>query len=321
MDDEWQQILTACEAGASPEDIRRDLAALKRRWLQEDLNLVGQLSAHLLRSGVDAKTGIPFEVGKSRALKGWPSTRVFLLDLLSVADPDLAMEVAREVLATTNSAEEFAVALKPLTWKGPWRASDAELEGHLATMLGKPEWQRSDGLAEGLDLARTLGTAAATTTLASWLKTSPPARELGQMALHETAAENPQIVVDLMSHQSDLLEGPAGLRPSLVARAAISEPAQSGMVEDYLHSPAVSEQEKREFLKLFPLRSATSGYRLYGDPPAPYEHGSVVQDDQAALEAVTRWKADPELAGLLPEMSKLEGRLQTWVKQASEAGE
>lgn len=318
MADEWQKILAACDDGTSPEDIRHNLAALKRRWLQGDLHLAGQLSASLLRSGMDAKTGIPLEVGKARALKGWPSMRVFLLEVLSVADPDLACEVGREVLASTGSAEEFAVALKPLTLKGAWRASDVELEGYFRMMLGKPEWQSSEGLAEGLDLARSLGTPGATATLAAWLKASPPARELGNMALHETAAENPQLVVDLMTRQASLLEGQAALRSGLVARAAVSEEGQSGMVEDYLYNLAVPLQEKREFLKLFPLRSATSGYRLYGDPPAPYERAAVVADDQAALAAVARWKADPALAELLPDMGKLEARLETWVRQAEE---
>ncbi|WP_035612811.1 hypothetical protein [Haloferula sp. BvORR071] len=318
IQEEWQTILSACENGASPEDTRRQLIALKRRWMQEDdLHLVAEMCGHLLRGGADAKTGIPFQVGGS-SLKGWPTMRVFLLDTMCMADPDLACAIAREVLATTGSAEEYAVALKPLTLKGPWRASDAELEGHFATMLSKPEWQSSDGLAEGLDLARNLGTSAATETLAAWLKTSPPARELGQMAIHETAAEHPQLVVDLMSHQAGMLEGQPALRASLIARASVSEQAQAGMVEDYLQNPAVSVQEKREFLNLYPLRSASSGYRLYGKPPAPYEHGAVVQDDQAALAAVTRWKADPALAELLPDMNKLEGRLQTWVKQAEQ---
>lgn len=319
MAKDWQEVLADCEAGASPEEIRRELAKLKQQWLQEDdLHLVGEVCAQLLRSGVDAKTGIPFKVGSQSSVKGCPSLRVFLLEVLGTADPDLACEVGREILASTNSAEEYAVALKPLATKGPLRASNEELEGYFATMLGKPDWQSSDGLAEGLDLARNVATPAAATTLVEWLKTSPPARELGQMALDETAAAHPQLMVTLMADQPALLEGNAGLRASLLARAAVSEDAQAGMVENYLHDPAVPVQEKREFLKLFPMRSATSGYRLYGGVPAPYEQGTVVQDDQAALETVTRWKADPALGELLPEMNKLEGRLQTWVRQAGE---
>jgi hypothetical protein len=121
-----------------------------------------------------------------------------------------------------------------------------------------------------------------------------------------------------MADQPALLEGDPGLRASLLARAAVSEEGQAGMVEDYLHNPAVPLQEKRNFLQLFPLRSASSGYRLYGKVPAPYEQGAVVQDDQAALEAVTRWRADPALSELMPQLNKLEGRLQTWVRQAGE---
>lgn len=322
MDDEWQRLLATCNKGTDPEELREELEALKRRWLTEgDLAVTAEMCAQLLRSGEDAATGIPFQVGGTRTVTGWPTLRVFLLEVLATANPDLAMEVGRGVLATTDSAEEYAVALKALAWRKPWRASDAELEAHFKTMLGKPEWQRSDGFAEGLDLTRNLATPAATATLLEWLKTSPPARELGHMALHETAAENPQLVVKLMTAQPELLDESPKLRASLLARASISEEAQAGMVEDYLHNPAVTVEEKRGFLKLFPMRSASSGYRLYGNPPSPYERGTVVQDDQAALEAVTRWKADPAMSELLPQLNKLEGRLQTWVRQAASAAE
>ena len=36
-----------------------------------------------------------------------PTLRVFLLDVLSITEPDLAMEIAREVLGSTTPAEEF----------------------------------------------------------------------------------------------------------------------------------------------------------------------------------------------------------------------
>jgi len=280
--------------------------------------LVASMSAHLLRGGADAKTGIPFEVGGGRLLKGWPTLRVFLLEMLSTTDPDLAAEVAREVLGTTGSAEEYAVALKPLLQKGPWRAPDAELEGYFSAMLAKPDWQRSAGLAEALDLARIVATPAATATLAVWLDGSPAAREVGAMALHETAAADARLVTELIARQPGLFEDQGGLRAGLMARATVSEAGQPELVDDYLKNPAVPVQEKRDFLAVYPLRSATTGYRLYGSPPAPYERSAVVADDQAALAAVGRWKADPGLAELLPEMGKLEGRLQTWVRQGEE---
>ncbi|MEP4076810.1 hypothetical protein [Haloferula sp.] len=49
-----------------------------------------------------------FVTGHGGGLQSWPSLRVFLLDVLMSTDPDVAVEVAREVLAETDSAEEFA---------------------------------------------------------------------------------------------------------------------------------------------------------------------------------------------------------------------
>ncbi len=318
LSDDWQSLVSSCGKSEDPEKLREELADLKRRWLEEDPYLVAQTAVRILRAGGDAETGIRFEVGPGRTLVGWPTLRVFLLDLLAICDPDLAVEIAREVLASTASAEEYAVALKPLTMKGPWRAPDHELEAHFAKLLDTPGWQTSAGLAEGLDLARNIGTSAAAAALAAWVESRPAALEAGKMALHETAAKDPGLLIGLIAGDPEVFSAQPDLRAGLMARATPSDSEQTATINDYLRNSEIPAVEKRQFLKLYPLRSASTGYRLYGNPPVPYDRAGVVADDRQALAEVQSWQADPALAELLPEMHALEERLQVWTRQAGE---
>lgn len=237
-------------------------------------------------------------------------------DVLAVTDPDLAGVIAREVLATTTSGEEFTVALKPLLLGGPWQAPDGELEAHLTRLLENPAWQDQVGLAEALDLPRVAASHGSAEILARWVDRSPPAKAAGEMALHETAATNPSLVIELVAGDRQLFHDEPDLRAGLLARATASDPAQTASLGDYLKDPAVSLDEKQRFLSLFPLRSASTGFRLYGSPPAPYDAASVKADDKAALEVVKQWKRDPALSSLQGDLATLEERLQAWVAQS-----
>jgi hypothetical protein len=313
---EWQELIAICEKDGDPAATKKRLAATKERWLVEDPQVLAGVIGQLLSQGDDAVTGIPFETGPGGALRGWPTLRVFLLDVLAVTDPDLAGVIAREVLASTTSAEEFAVALKPLLLGGPWQAPATELEGYFAKLLENPAWQDKVGLAEALDVSRVAALPGTTTTLARWVDRSPPAAEAGIMALHETAAAHPGLMVDLIVNDSTSFDSSPALRASLLSRAAVSDPKQAAGIESYLRDPAVPVSEKQQFLELFPLRSASTGYRLYGNPPSPFSDAAVRADDRAALEAAGRWRSDPALVELGPEIQGLERRLQGWIRQA-----
>lgn len=313
---EWRELLAECGESRDPEVLRNRLKALKERWLEEEPEVLAGVIGQLLRQGDDAPTGLPFETGPGGALRGWPTLRVFLLDTLAVTDPDLAGAIAREVLATTASAEEFAVALKPLLLGGPWLAPAAELEGHFSKLLENPAWQDKAGLAEALDLSRVAATPATTAVLARWVDRCPVAIEAGAMALHETAAAEPALVVGMVAKDPKLFQARPELRASLLARASASDPEQTAGLETYLKNPEVPIDEKKQFLNLFPLRSTSTGYRLYGSPPSPYVAEAVRADDRAALEAVARWMNDPSLSALEADLAGSRQRIAAWVKQS-----
>jgi hypothetical protein len=79
---------------------------------------------------------------------------------------------------------------------------------------------------------------------------------------------------------------------------------------------AISAAEKQELLSLLALRRATTGYRLYGKPPSPFQKEQVQAGEQVALEMVAAWKGQPELSGFAGDLATLERRLQSWTRQS-----
>lgn len=311
MENDWADLLAwlDSEPKPSPREIRERLLALRVSWTEKDLQVIAQTLTGLLDSGVDRNLGLAFRVGPHGFLQSWPTLRVFLLDVLAASDPEMAAVTARAVIAKTDSADEFAVSLRSLTRKGLARAPNEELLTHFKTLLGRREWQNSGGFGEAFDLPRLLGTTAAAEALARW-EGNP---KLRNRALDEFAADHPAEGVALV--QADTPLEPAA-RATLMARADPADAAQLAAVDQYLRDASRPAEEINAFLKSFPLRSATTGYRLYGKTPAPYTFETITAGDRAALQKVTRWLEDPALETHRDELSSLKERLEEWVNQA-----
>lgn len=311
---DWDNLLRwlETEPQPTPEDIIARLTELRESWAEMDPQILATVLAELLESGKDRPTGLDFKVGVHGLLRSWPSLRVFLLDVLATADPELSAATARGVLGETESANEFATALRSLTRPGMGRADDGELLGHFSQMLERSDWHSEGGFAEALDLARTIGTPAAAGKLAAW--DGNPA--LKEMAMHEFAAGHPAAMLQALTEDGFAADLPAASRAQLLARADAADPAQLGMLEHYLRRPDMETTEAKVFLESFPLRSATTGYRLYGKTPAPYTRDTIAAGDRAALGMTARWAADPTLARHHPAIQELRERLTEWVRQA-----
>jgi hypothetical protein len=311
IESDWDDLLAWLESDPRPSasEIRARLLALRGQWAEMDPTVVAETLARLLASHSDAATSMKFRVGLHGFLDGWPTLRVFLLDALVVADADTAADIARGILDTTQSPDEFAVALRSLTRFDGINAADGELLARFSHALDQPHWQTSAGFAESLDLARTIATAPAAAELLRW--DGNPA--LKSMALHEFAADHPAEM--LLALEAESAVEPL-TRANLMARLDPAEPTQLTAIDAYLRDPQLNSEDAAVFLNSFPLRSATTGNRLYSPSPAPYEGDRIAAGDQAALDVVVRWAADPTLESMRPELLALRTRLATWVEQA-----
>jgi len=311
ISDDWADLLRWLRTDPRPggDEIRERLAALRLEWTSADPQALAEAIRLLLESGEDAATGLEFKVGNHGFLSDWPTLRVFLLDVLAASDPEMAMDIAKRLLDKTNSAEEYATGLRSLTRQGMGRADDAELLARFDKMLGRADWQAARGFAEAMDLARFVGTADAIRKLAAW-NGNP---RLKSMAMNEFAAEHPKEALEVAGHDSTL---DSSTRASLMARADPQDPAQLSAADAYLRSPALAPEEAAVFLRAFPLRSATTGFRLYGNTPAPYSFGQIAAGDRKAAELVDSWLADPALQKYQPDLAALKTRITKWIEQA-----
>lgn len=300
---EWTGLIDAV-AVTPPEMLRDQLLALRATWAQRDLTDTADEIERLLVTGDDYETGLPLVVGPNGLLDAWPTFRVFLLDALGVADPNRAVEIARQVIRETKSGDEYAIALRSLARPGPWRADESELLEHFDRMLRNESWWRDQGFAEAFDMARVLGSEAAVSSVLRW----PGNPTLRSQALHEFAAEHPAETLSVLQSGSPL---PAEDAAKLLARADPGDPAQAETIDAFLRN-AADPASAATFLRLFPLRSATTGHRLYGNAPAPFSNESVRKGDLAALALVETWLADPALEPSRAELVKLRDKLIDW---------
>ncbi len=308
---DWQDLKAWVDSNPRPSDkeIQARLLATRSEWVAMDPQVLSEMIGKLLASGEDKNIGLPFKVGPHGMLRGWPTLRVFLLDALALSDPEMAMRIARGLLETTSSPDEFAVALRSLTRQDIARADDAELLSRFSEMLGHEEWLTSAGFAEAFDLARFIGSPAAARQLADW-NANPGLRS---MALNEFAAEHPAEAMDAIK---DLTDQDHMTRAVLMARADPTDPAQMAAVETYLRKSDLTDEEAASFLRTFPLRSTTTGFRLYGNVPAPYTRDHIAEGDRAALSMVNRWAVDPALEKFRPDLLALQQRLTAWNLEA-----
>ncbi|MCU0781019.1 MAG: hypothetical protein MUF04_07955 [Akkermansiaceae bacterium] len=302
--DDWAALERWLLNNPEPEAIRSRLGTLRQLWVGMDWQVLASAISGQLATGDDLPTGLPFAVGPNGLLTSWPSLRVFLLDALAIADPAQAATIAREVLDSTSSADEYAVALRALTREGPGRAENRELLSHFARLLDHHEWRDAAGFAEAFDMPRFLGDPQAARLVASW-NGNP---ELKQMAMHEYAAEHPASAAMLAS----MCGSDPTQRARLMARCRPSDPAQAAEVARYLRDPAISPAEANLFLECYPFRGATTGYRLYGRAPAPFTRRQIAEDDLAALQQASSWLADPTLAQHHSPIAGLKQRLEDW---------
>lgn len=307
---DWRELVDWIHGDPSPDPrvVRQRLAETRMRWSEMDLQILAAGIGEMLETGLDGRTGMGFHVGLHGHLKSWPTLRVYLLDVLATSDPEMAARTARQVLDGTASADEYAVALRSLTREGPARASDGELLARFQKMLDRGEWRSSAGFAEAFDLPRWVGTEEAARVLGTWEGDST----LKRMALEEFAAERPGVVLAVLGEQPNL-DGKT--RAALMARADPADSVQLAMVDSYLRDAGVSDDEAGMFLRSFPLRSATTGFRLYGTTPSPYTKAAIAAGDRAALEWVDRRLSEPGWEGKREGLLELRERLQEWTSQ------
>jgi hypothetical protein len=272
-----------------------------------------------LDSRADAPTGKNFKVGAKGALTEAPTLRTFLLDYLGTIDPAAAAAYARTVLASMDSPDEWAVALRNLGAGDNSAEGRALLGRKVDELLRNESWQHdpSVGYLEAFDAAVFSGSTNLIAPLTDLVRKqdNPAVAHASYLALDRMVLNQPGAMLGLLAAQPDLMQGREATRADYFARADVRDPQQRQVLESYLLDPRTSLAELGQFAGVYPNSNFMVSQNLLTSTPTPDAMG-LKSWDAESLRVVGEWLSDERFAKVRPQLEKIKQRLEEFVRQA-----
>jgi hypothetical protein len=242
--------------------------------------------------------------------------RVFLLELLGQisrsSGSEAGAQLAREILDTKTSPEEWAVSLRNIAWHDP--NSRPYLASKMREMLSHEPWLQhpSPGFLQAFDVIAYTGDPTFVPQLAQLRREgSGEVQRAAAVAMDRLSEVAPLKVMDyLNSNPSEYADRPM-LRADFYAKADLTVPAQRAAVETYLARPDVTLEEKTKFLAAFATPASFVSDNLLTSNPPP-------SDDLARLRhygtVLQEWQQRGQFPQLQNEMARKGGRVAAQVR-------
>ncbi len=305
-------------AAAPTADARKQALARLREALTTG-NTIDTSAAirRLLDSKLDAATGEGFKIAGNGSLTEAPTLRTLLLDQLAALDPAAAAAYAREILNTSNSPDEWAVALRNLARGGKSPEARSLLEAKTAELLRNESWQRdpSVGFLEAFDTAVYLGGTNLLSPLSDLVrrKDNPAVAHAAFLTLDRLAIAQPGETLSALAQHPEWMAGREETRANYFARGDVGDAAQRRLVEAYLLDASRGPAELHSFAGVFPNANFMISHNLL-TTNATLDGATLRQRDQISLEVVTQWLADPRFEKVKPPLLVIQRRLQEFTK-------
>jgi hypothetical protein len=298
---------------------REQLADLRRRLEAMPKSEVVQEIRRFLDSKTDASTHLGFKLASNGTLDEAPTFRAFLLDELGRIDPEAAAEYAKTILASADSADEWAVALRNLALGDTGADGRAFLEKKMNELLQNKAWLQnpSAGYLESFDVTVFLGGTNFLPTLSTLVRSQDNATvaHAAYLALDRLVINNPAAVLNSLATSPDLMQGRESTRADYFARADAGDPQQRQVLESYLLNPSISRTELQTFAGIYPNANYMISPNLL--TPSTTPNGNSLQNrDAQALATARQWLADPRFARVAPELQTVVQRLESFAAQA-----
>ncbi len=267
-----------------------------------------------LKTGQDAATGRGFVIGDGGVLAESTTLRVYLIDKLGQLSREVGSEaalgVAREVLQSFGSADEWAVSMRNVAWSDP--ASREFLQNRAFAMLNHPEWREkpSTGMLEAFDVIVHTGAMVTIPELSRLIsvQNSPLARA-SSVALDRLSGQSGLELTKLLNQQPELLSAAPLLRADLFAHADLSVPEQRQQLEIYLLRPEVDARERKKFFSSL----IQTGQFVSNNLITPAVSPETPDQASARLDVLTRtvsgWLRDDRFSSLTSELTALGARV------------
>ena len=283
------------------------------QWLEETSADKSAIAiTRVLETRKDAFTFGRFGPGKNGFLKAYPTFRTALMDELEKLDPVRAVAVGKDILDTSENADEWAIALRTLSRHAETEADQVFLQSKVQDLLHKITWleEPSFSYLHAFDAAVHDGQIQTIQRLGE-LVSSPPNRAVGHAAILSVDRffqQSPTIGSTYLIDNPDFLETNAGFRASLMARVNPVNPIEMTAAENYLESNYYSDTEKRTFFQSFPNFNSTFSYNLVSESLV-LSRAEMRQRSVAAFEELSRWLNDQRYPKFEDEISSAVSRL------------
>ena len=301
--------------GSAPEV----LAALRSALFRGDQVASARAVSAFLRTGRDAPTGMGFAVGPDGVLAASPTLRAALLNWHPTLDPLVALEMAREILKTTDSADEYAVAMRNLAWNDLDGDLKPELSAAFHNLLARRDWQASPtaGYLESFDVAVELGDAATFQRLADFAVPDAHAESVVRaacMSMDRMILRDPGHLTTAWNSSPQWMDKAPLQRASLLSRLDITREDHRALLVDYLSSKRMTAEERDYFEALYP-----NGNHLHGHRLVTTTEKSPTIEERAAMDRRILGEIDRLLPGAAPaaaaSLQKIRGRLSGFVNE------
>lgn len=313
------EMAKALAATETAEDRNALLTRLKDALKGGQQSEVSSAIRRILDAKMDAPTGQGFKVGGGGTLLEAPTLRTMLLDQLARLDPTVAAAYAKEILNSSTSPDEWAIALRNLARGDSSSEAQALLEAKMTELLRNETWQRdpSVGYLEAFDTAVYLGGSNLLSPLMELVtkKDNQAVAHAAFLALDRLTINQPAQTLALLNEHPEWMTGREETRANYFARADVSDTAQRQLVEAYLLEAARSPAELQAFAGVFPNANFMISHNLLTSNKTP-DGAVLARRDQASLTVVNEWLNDPRFEKLRPQVEKMKARLTEFTKKA-----
>jgi hypothetical protein len=292
------------------------LADRKIELLRMDPTEAREWLLHELEGGKDYATGSDLSIGTDQNLSTWPSYRVYLLDLLHLVDPVAAAQQSRELVKSSESPDEWAVALRNVARAADSAGTQEWLRSRAAELLRNEAW-RSDPSAGYLNafdvIVHTEHTGLAPELLGLCNDLEAKAvRHASFLVIDRLTQSRPEALLPLLADSAHRLEKSGPMISNLMARADLRDEAQRAAVEGYLLDPRRSQEDLSAFAGIFPNANFHVSNNLL-TKVVGIDGIELAERDRAALEIVRDWLEDERFANHRETLERIESRLEKFV--------
>ncbi len=316
-----QQAFDLLNTAPDAKTTRQELAEMRGALAAMPANEAVAAIRQFLDSKADAPTRFGFKLTASGTLDEAPTLRIFLLDEMARLDPSAAAEYAKVILASKDSPDEWAVALRNLA-KGDASADGRTLlEQKTVELLQHEPWQQnpSVGFLEAFDAAVFVGGKKVMPALSDLVrrKDNQAVAHAAFLSLDRLVINDPVQTLTAMQSAPEWMEGREQTRANYFARGDVRDPRQRELLESYMLNPQITAAELEAFAGVYPNANFMISPNLLTENRTP-ERGALVARDAESLRVLQEWIADPRFAKQRPALEKISRRLEEFVRQAKQ---